>query len=60
MFAQVPKAHTEDVEKAIDAADSAFKEWSSLSPFSRGRYLRKASSIAVERKEEIAKLMTQE
>ncbi|MCG9479381.1 MAG: NAD-dependent succinate-semialdehyde dehydrogenase [Actinomycetia bacterium] len=60
VFAQVPKAHKPDVEKAIEAANSAFKGWSSLSPFTRGRYLRKASKLVEERKEEIARLMTQE
>jgi len=60
VFAQVPKAHKEDVEKAINAADAAFRGWTALSPFTRGQYLRKASSIVTQRKEEIAKLMTQE
>lgn len=60
VFAEVPKAHKEDVEKAISAADTAFKKWSSLSPFKRGEYLRKASDIVLERVDEIARLMTQE
>jgi len=60
IFAEVPKAHIEDVEKAINSADSAFEKWSSLSPFKRGAFLRKASDIVLERIEEIAKLMTQE
>ena len=60
IFAEVPKAHKEDVEKAISAADDAFKDWSLLSPFKRGEYLRKASNIVLDRINEIAKLMTQE
>jgi len=60
VFAEVPKAHKEDVEKAIDAAESAFAKWSSLSPFKRGAYLRKASDIAFQRIDEIARLMTLE
>ncbi|MCL4418408.1 MAG: aldehyde dehydrogenase family protein [Actinobacteria bacterium] len=60
IFAEVPKAHKEDVEKAINSADIAFEKWSSLSPFKRGMFLRKASSIVLERIDEIAKLMTQE
>jgi succinate-semialdehyde dehydrogenase/glutarate-semialdehyde dehydrogenase len=60
IFAEVPKAHKEDIEKAINSADSAFEKWSSLSPFKRGAFLRKASDIVLERIEEIAKLMTQE
>jgi succinate-semialdehyde dehydrogenase/glutarate-semialdehyde dehydrogenase len=60
VFAEVPKAHKEDVEKAISAADAAFGKWASLSPFKRGDYLRKAGSIAMSRIDEIAKLMTRE
>ncbi len=60
VFAQVPRAHKEDVEKAIAAADGAFEKWSSLSPFKRGEYLRKAADIALSRIDEIARLMTQE
>lgn len=60
IFAEVPKAHKEDVEKAINSADAAFEKWSSLSPFKRGAFLRKASDIVLERIAEIAKLMTQE
>jgi len=60
IFAEVPKAHKEDVEKAINSADAVFEKWSSLSPFKRGAFLRKASDIVLERIDEIAKLMTQE
>ncbi len=60
VFAQVPKAHQPDVTKAIHAANQAFQGWAAQSPFHRGGYLRKASRLVSERKEEIAKLMTQE
>jgi len=60
VFAEVPKAHKEDAEKAINAADAAFERWALLSPFKRGAYLRKASEIVLKNLDEIAKLMTQE
>ncbi|MFO7929547.1 MAG: aldehyde dehydrogenase family protein [Candidatus Humimicrobiaceae bacterium] len=60
VFAEVQKAHREDVCKAINAADKAFGKWSKLTPFKRGEYLRKASEVVYERVDEIAKLMTQE
>lgn len=60
VFATVPKAQKEDIEKAIGAADDAFKSWSSLSPFKRGEYLRRASELVLERSNQIARLMTQE
>jgi succinate-semialdehyde dehydrogenase/glutarate-semialdehyde dehydrogenase len=60
VFADVPLAAPNDVERAIAAADGAFTDWSALTPFERGRYLRIASSLILERSKEIAKLMTME
>ncbi|MGE5588028.1 MAG: NAD-dependent succinate-semialdehyde dehydrogenase [Clostridia bacterium] len=60
VFALVPKADRSDVKAAIDAAAAAFRSWSQLTPFERGRFLRKASEIALSRSREIASLMTQE
>lgn len=60
VFAIVPSAEKRDVEEAINAAHSAFKDWSLLSPIQRGRYLRRASSLVERRAGEIAALMTQE
>ena len=60
VFASVPAATDKDVESAVNAADRAFPEWSGLTPFKRGEYLRKASQIATERAGEIARLMTSE
>ncbi|MDI3508588.1 MAG: succinate-semialdehyde dehydrogenase / glutarate-semialdehyde dehydrogenase, partial [Clostridiales bacterium] len=59
-FADAPLAAPNDVERAIAAADGAFTDWSALTPFERGRYLRIASSLILERSKEIAKLMTME
>jgi succinate-semialdehyde dehydrogenase / glutarate-semialdehyde dehydrogenase len=60
VIAKVPKTSKENVENAVDAADRAFVEWSRLSPFKRGEYLRKASEIIHQRAGEIARLMTKE
>ena len=60
IFAITPKATKIDADNAVNAADKAFKSWSKLTPFERGKYLRDASSIVLQRSEEIAKLMTQE
>ncbi|MBN1299262.1 MAG: NAD-dependent succinate-semialdehyde dehydrogenase [Actinobacteria bacterium] len=60
VFAEVPKAHKEDLDKAIDAAEAALPQWSALSPFKRGALLRKASDIVLQRTGEIARLMTLE
>jgi len=60
VFASVPAATDKDVESAVNAAGRAFPEWSGLTPFKRGEYLRKASLIVTERAGEIARLMTSE
>jgi succinate-semialdehyde dehydrogenase/glutarate-semialdehyde dehydrogenase len=58
--AEVPRARAEDVEKAISAADGAFKAWAARSPFARGELLRSASRLVSQRRDEIARLMTME
>jgi len=60
VFAIVPKAGREDVEEALKAADIAFKSWSRLSPFQRGKYLRKSSELVLKHSKKIAELMTRE
>lgn len=60
VFASVPKACKEDVEEAVKAADAAFENWSALTPFERGRFIRKASEIVYSNAENIAALMTME
>ena len=37
VFAEVPKAHKEDAEKAINAAEKAFESWSCPVPCQKGR-----------------------
>ncbi len=59
-FAEVPSAAAGDVQKAIRAADAAFPAWAALSPFARGELLRRAGAIALQRVDEIARLMTRE
>ena len=41
VFAEVPLAGKSDVEDAINAADSVFSSWSRMTPFERGKYLRR-------------------
>lgn len=49
-----------DTKKAIEAAKRAFASWSKLTAYERSRYLYKAYEIMMERKEELARLMTME
>ncbi|MFW6030383.1 MAG: aldehyde dehydrogenase family protein [Halanaerobiales bacterium] len=60
IFADVPKASKKDVKDAVNIADEIFSEWAELSPFERGKYLRKASRIVRSKAKEIAELMTKE
>lgn len=60
VLARVPAADTADISAAVTAADQAFPAWSALTPFQRGRFLRAASQIALQRKAEIGRLMAQE
>jgi succinate-semialdehyde dehydrogenase/glutarate-semialdehyde dehydrogenase len=60
IFAAVPAAGEAEADRAVAAADRAFAQWSGLTPFQRGAYLRKAASIVLERAADIARLMTME
>ncbi len=60
VLTRVPAAGAADIDAAISAADLAFPVWASLTPFQRGRFLRDASQIVLERKDEIGRLMSLE
>ncbi|HST06369.1 MAG TPA: aldehyde dehydrogenase family protein [Chloroflexia bacterium] len=49
-----------DVNKAVEAADKAFKTWRLTPAPRRGEILFKAGQMLIERKEDLARLMTQE
>uniref|UniRef100_A0A7C3NEB9 aldehyde dehydrogenase (NAD(+)) n=1 Tax=candidate division WOR-3 bacterium TaxID=2052148 RepID=A0A7C3NEB9_UNCW3 len=55
-----PKSNKEDVDLAVKAAKEAFKSWRKVPAAKRGELLGKVGDIMVRRKEEIAKLMTEE
>src|SRR5262245_18175550 len=56
----VAPATQQDVEKAIDAAQSAFKKWSAVPPPQRAEVLYKASHLPSAREKDLARLLTQE
>ncbi|MBI4552779.1 MAG: aldehyde dehydrogenase family protein [Candidatus Latescibacteria bacterium] len=55
-----PRSSTEDVRKAVDAAEQAFTEWRLMPAPKRGEILFQAGQLLVERKEEVARDMTRE
>ena len=56
----IPKSGKEDVEEAVNAARKAFDEWRLTPAPKRGDILRKVGDLMVERKEALARQMTQE
>ena len=56
----VPKGTAKDVEDAIQAAETALKEWSSTTAEDRGKMLMNACGLIKEKGKEIALLLTQE
>ena len=54
------KSTIEDIRAAIDAAQSAFSSWSSLTVFQRAQYLKKALALMNQRIDEIARVITAE
>ena len=55
-----PKSGTAEVDRAVAAAKEAWKTWRLVPAPERGAILKTAGDIMVERKEEIATLMTRE
>ncbi|MGD9797261.1 MAG: NAD-dependent succinate-semialdehyde dehydrogenase [Acidimicrobiia bacterium] len=56
----VADADTEDVRAAIDAADAASESFAALTAYQRAAFLGEAHQLMLERREDLAKLMTEE
>jgi malonate-semialdehyde dehydrogenase (acetylating)/methylmalonate-semialdehyde dehydrogenase len=59
-IATVPYGTANDVDKAVKAAQAAFKEWRETPPLSRARYLFRLKDAFEENFEEIARVLTTE
>ncbi|MAL78123.1 MAG: succinate-semialdehyde dehydrogenase (NADP(+)) [Sneathiella sp.] len=57
---QVPDGGAAEATQAIEAADTAFRDWSQTTAYQRSAYLYKAYEIMMERKEDLARTMTEE
>jgi alpha-ketoglutaric semialdehyde dehydrogenase len=60
VIAEFPAATTEDVQRAIDAAQASFRGWQKTPGPERGRVLWRAADIARQRADEIARTLTRE
>src|SRR3954454_3550372 len=49
-----------DAQAAVDAADAAFEAWSTRTAYERSAFLAQAHQLMLERREALAKLMTEE
>ncbi|QED48979.1 NAD-dependent succinate-semialdehyde dehydrogenase [Cytobacillus dafuensis] len=58
VIGEVADGNRKDTKEAINAAAQSFKTWSKLTAYERSSYLYKAYQIMMERKEELARLMT--
>lgn len=59
-IAKLQKASADDVSRAVESAEAAFDPWSGMPAPLRGKILFRAARILEERKERLARLMTQE
>lgn len=59
-LAEHEMATADEVKVAVERARNAFREWRRLRPSERGKYLTKTASILKERKDEFARVMTNE
>ncbi|WP_370298889.1 NAD-dependent succinate-semialdehyde dehydrogenase [Pontibacterium sp.] len=57
---QVTDGTRDDAKRAIEAAQAAMPGWSALTTYQRSDYLRRAYDLMIERKKELAELMTRE
>jgi len=60
VLAEFPSATPEDVQRAIEAAQAAFRDWKRTPGPERGRVIWRAANIARQRVDEIARTLTRE
>ncbi|MCM2129642.1 NAD-dependent succinate-semialdehyde dehydrogenase [Larsenimonas rhizosphaerae] len=60
VIGQVARAGQADLDKALDAASTAFATWRITSPLERGKTMRRAAELLRERADHIAGIMTRE
>jgi len=59
-IAEVPDGGASEAIRAVEAADAAFGEWSQTTAYQRAAFLMRAHALMMERKEELARTMTEE
>lgn len=59
-LARLPLASTEDLDRALAAADRAFQLWRDTSPWERDAIMKRAARLLTERKPQLARVLTLE
>ena len=59
-IASIPRGAKEDVDRAVQAADKAFRGWSKIPPRQRGRLLLRVAEVMEARTEEMARIIAEE
>jgi succinate-semialdehyde dehydrogenase/glutarate-semialdehyde dehydrogenase len=54
----VPEGTRADVQRAVAAANAAWREWAARSPFERATAMERVADLIVERREELARTLT--
>jgi succinate-semialdehyde dehydrogenase / glutarate-semialdehyde dehydrogenase len=60
VIGQVPHATTQDLDRALEVADSSFTVWSKMPAYGRAKILKRAADLIRERARHIERLMTTE
>ncbi|MBI5133042.1 MAG: NAD-dependent succinate-semialdehyde dehydrogenase [Rhodopseudomonas palustris] len=60
VLGEVPHATDADLDEALDAASRGFETWRRVSPVERGQVLQRAAALMLERREQLATLITLE
>ncbi len=60
VFARVPKASSEQVKRALEAAEKAQRKWEDLSPYQRAKFLFKIAELIRRDRERLSRILTKE
>jgi len=59
-IAEVPDGGAAEATRAVEAAEAAFGDWSQTTAYQRAAFLMRAHALMIERKEDLARTMTEE
>jgi succinate-semialdehyde dehydrogenase/glutarate-semialdehyde dehydrogenase len=60
LIGRLPYAEVSDLDRALSAAERGFTQWRTVSPWERGKILKRAAALVGERLDNLARTLTQE